>query len=98
VFIYAIMPRKYQIYSDKIRIVCSIIKINILLENIERIELRPASNAYASMEGMRFATGTGQKCLLLVKNRGINIVIQPMDTEKFLKYLRETSSVAIINN
>jgi hypothetical protein len=96
--VYSIMPRKYQILNDRIRIVCSIFKIDIKFENIERIEMRPPSSAYASMEGARFATGTGQKCLLLVKNHGINFIIQPTNTEKFLEYLNKTSDIPIIND
>ncbi len=97
-FVYSIMPRKYQISNDRIRIVCNIFRIDTKFENIERIELRPASNAFASIEGVRLATGNGQKCLLLVKTHGINLIIQPSNTEKFLEHLNKINDIPVIRN
>jgi hypothetical protein len=84
---FAIIPRKYQILDDEIRIVMGLLKINIPFSNIDSIETRPPSSIYVSFEGMRLGSGTGEKCILIKRKRGANILIQPMNTKKFQQIL-----------
>ena len=87
VLLFAVLPRKYQIFNDKIKLVCGLLRINILSDDINAVEIRPPSKIYGSFEALRFGTGTGQKCVMIKRKRGMNILIQPMNTEKFMEIL-----------
>ena len=83
----AVVPRKYQIFSDRMKVVCGLLRINILFDDIETIETRPPHNIYGSLEALRFGTGTGEKCVMIKREQGMNILIQPMNTERFMEVL-----------
>ncbi|MCD6237320.1 MAG: PH domain-containing protein [Thermoplasmata archaeon] len=87
--VYAVTPKKYIILNNGLKIVCGVVKINIPLDDIESIETRPSWHTYGSFEALRFGTGTGENCILIKRKRGSNILIQPSDTGKFMKILKQ---------
>ncbi|OYT28433.1 hypothetical protein B6U98_05060 [Thermoplasmatales archaeon ex4572_165] len=89
IIIYAVLPKKYQIYNDKIKIVCGLFSIKIPFDNIEYIDIHPSSNIYASLDALRFGTGTGQKCVMIKRKHGMNVLIQPMNTERFMEIINK---------
>lgn len=87
ILFFVVIPRKYQIFDDKLKVVCGLLRINIPFEDIKVIETRPPSNIYGSLEALRFGIGTGEKSIMIKRKHGMNILIQPMDTEKFMEVL-----------
>lgn len=90
VLLFAVLPRKYQIFSDKIKVVCGLLRIDIPFGDVNAVEIRPRSDIYGSLEALRFGTGTGQKCIMIKRKRGMNILIQPMNTERFMEMINRT--------
>ena len=90
VLLFAVLPRKYQIFSDKIKVVCGLLRIDILFGDVNAVEIRPRSDIYGSLEALRFGTGTGQKCIMIKRKRGMNILIQPRNTERFMEMINST--------
>jgi hypothetical protein len=88
---YIILPRCYQIWSDRVRIVLGQpFAVNIPLTTIK--EARPAlgSKAFAYW-GVRFAT-SAKSVVEIVRHRGLNFVISPSNRELFLERLAEALS------
>ncbi len=79
-----IMPQRYQIYSDKVRIVLGgPFAWNIPFSTIK--EVRPASGASAfAYSGVRFTTSS-QNVVEIRRSRGCNVVISPSNKEVFLE-------------
>lgn len=79
-----IMPQRYQIYSDKIKIVFSgPIAWNIPFSTIK--EVRSASGAKAfAYSGVRFATSS-KNVVEIRRSRGCNVVISPSNKGIFLE-------------
>lgn len=90
VLLFAVLPRKYQIFSDKIKVVCGLLRIDIPFGDVNAVEIRPRSDIYGSLEALRFGTGTGQKCIMIKRKRGMNILIQPRNTERFMEMINST--------
>jgi hypothetical protein len=79
-----IMPQRYQIYSDKIRIVLGgPIAWSIPFSTIK--EVRSASGAKAfAYNGVRFATSS-KNVVEIRRSRGCNVVISPSNKDVFLE-------------
>jgi len=79
-----VMPRRYQIYSDKVRIVLGWpLAWNIPFITIK--EVRSASGAKAfAYSGVRFATSS-KNVVEIRRSRGCNVVISPYNKEIFLE-------------
>jgi len=79
-----IMPQRYQIYSDKVRIVLGgPLAWNIPFTTIK--EVRSASGAKAfAYSGVRFATSS-KNVVEIRRSRGCNVVISPSNKEIFLE-------------
>ena len=84
----AILPRRYQIFEDRLRILLGgPLAINISLSNIE--EARPASGRKAfAYNGIRFATSS-RHVIEIVRKKGMNIVISPRNGDMFLEQLNQ---------
>jgi hypothetical protein len=83
---YFIMPRKYQIYQDKLRIALGgPVGINIPFSTIKEVKHSTGSKAWV-YPGVRFATST-KYVLEIIRNRGMNYVISPHNGEIFLEQL-----------
>ncbi len=82
-----IMPRKYQVYSDKVRIVLGgPFAWNIPFTTIR--EVRPASRASAfAYNGVRFATSS-RGVVEIRRSKGCNVVISLSNKDVFLEQVR----------
>jgi hypothetical protein len=79
-----VMPQRYQVYSDKVRIVLGWpLAWNIPFTTIK--EVRSASGAKAfAYNGVRFATSS-KNVVEIRRSRGRNVVISPSNKEIFLE-------------
>ena len=82
-----VMPRKYQVYSDKVRIVLGgPFAWNIPFSTIK--EVRPSSGASTFVyNGVRFATSS-RDLVEIRRSRGCNVVISPSNKDVFLEQVR----------
>ena len=85
---HAILPRRYQILSDRLRIVLGRpFAINIALTTIR--EARPAGGMVTmAYWGVRLATST-KSVVEIVRYRGLDFVISPAHREEFLTHLKQ---------
>jgi len=82
-----VMPRRYQIFEDKIRIVLGgPFRVSIPFTNVRNVQ---AAGSYKSMvySGMRFAT-TSRSVVEIIRKKGMNIVISPADRDRFMEQYR----------
>ena len=85
---YFIMPRRYQIYHDKLRIVLgSPFAINIPLSTIREAKHGSGINALVYF-GVRFVTST-KYVIEVVRNKGLNYVISPQNGDIFREQLNQ---------
>jgi len=88
-----VIPQKYQVYSDKVRIVLGgPFAWNIPFTTIR--EVRPASRASAfGYSGVRFATSS-KDVVEIRRSRGCNVVISPSNKEIFLEQVSSAMKAA----
>ena len=79
----AIMPRSYQIFQDRLRIVIGKpFAFTIPLDTIK--EVRPASSSETFIFwGIKFAT-SASNVAEIVRNKGMNVIISPANCDAFL--------------
>ena len=83
-----IMPRKYQIYQDKLKIVLgSPLAVNIPLSTIKEIR-RASGNKAFIYSGVRFVTST-RDIIEIIRIKGVNYVISRQNGDSFLEELNE---------
>ncbi len=85
---YFLIPRKFQIYHDRLKIVLgSPFSVNIPLSTIKEVKLNPGIKA---LFYLRFRFLTSFKYVVeVVRNKGVNWVISPKNGEIFLKQLNQ---------
>jgi len=89
----AILPRRYQIFQDRVRIVLGgPFTINIPLSNIREARQVSSSKAFA-YRGFRFATST-HYVLEIVRKKGLSLVISPSSGDLFLEQLNQALKAA----
>lgn len=85
---YFIMPRKYQIYQDKLKIVLGKpFSINIPLSTIKEVKHSSAIKAFVYL-GIRFATSFSY-VVEIVRSKGLNYVISPKNGDVFIEQLNQ---------
>lgn len=90
----AVIPRNYQIFRDRVRIkLGGPLAINIPLEDIKEAKHAGASEAFVYW-GLRLATSTST-VIEIVRRKGINVVISPLDDELFLAQLAQARKSVI---
>jgi len=84
----AILPRRFQIFEDRLKILLGgPFSINILLSNIA--EVKPASSREVfAYWGIRFATSTSN-VVEVVRKKGLNLIISPRNDDMFLEQLNQ---------
>ena len=85
---WVVLPRKYQVYEDQIRIVLGgPFSIKVRFEQIKAIEItsRPTLSA-------NFVTKFAKNCVLISKKRGLSIAITPRDNDSFIENANEAIS------
>lgn len=88
---FAIIPRRFQLFEDRLRIVLGRpFALNVPYENIR--EVRPGFPSEAFIYwGLRFATST-KNVIEIIREKGLDMVISPGDKEMFLEQLRQARS------
>jgi hypothetical protein len=88
-----VMPQRYQVYSDKVRIVLGWpLAWNIPFTTIK--EVRSASGAKAfAYNGVRFATSS-KGIVEIIRSKGCNAVISPSNKEIFLEQVSRAMKAA----
>ena len=85
---YAIMPRKYLIYQDKLRIVLGKpFGMNIPYSTIKEVKHSSSIKAFI-FGGIRFATST-RYIVEIARNKGMNYVISPQKGDTFIEQLNQ---------
>ena len=85
---YFVMPRRYQVFDDKVRIVLGWpFGMNIPLSNIKDVRVTPGSKIVASW-GFQLATSS-RTAMEIVRKKGWSVTISPSDREVFLQRLNE---------
>ncbi|MFC1958864.1 PH domain-containing protein [Chloroflexota bacterium] len=83
-----ILPRRFQILSDKLRIVLGgPFAINIPLSDIEEVRSRTGIKAFVYF-GVRFATSSSHT-VEIIRKKGLNMVISPTNDDEFIKQLNQ---------
>jgi hypothetical protein len=85
---WATFPRRYQIFTDRVKIVLGgPLSVNIKFDTIK--EAREARGEKAlGFWGLRFTTST-KDIMEIVRNKGMCVVISPGNRESFLKELNK---------
>ncbi|MBM3156989.1 MAG: hypothetical protein FJ004_06855 [Chloroflexi bacterium] len=79
-----VLPRRYQIYSDRIRIVLGgPFALNIPLSTVKEVKAASGAKAFA-YSGVRFATSS-KNVIEITRTRGCNYVISPSNRDVFLE-------------
>ncbi len=85
---YFIMPRKLEIYQDRLRIILGPpFALNISFTTIKEIRKVSGSKAFV-YSGVRFATSS-KYVVEIVRVKGMNYVISPQNGELFLEQLNQ---------
>jgi hypothetical protein len=83
-----ILPRSYQIYTDRLVIVLGRpFAMSIPYTNIKTVRKVSGSNALGS-SGIRFATST-KFVVEIARKKGLSVIISPSDGELFLEQLAQ---------
>ena len=91
---WSIMPRRFQIFEDRLRIVLGKpFAINIRLSNISEAHLASGAKALIS-RGMRLATSTSS-VVEIVRKKGLNITISPQSGDAFVRKLNHAIESAL---
>jgi len=84
----AILPQRFQIYQDRVRIVLGRpLAINIPFSNIRTVRTVSARKVFVYW-GNRFATST-HSIVEIVRKKGLGFVISPANGDMFLEQLNQ---------
>ncbi len=84
ILFHAILPRRYQIFRDRVRIVLGRpLALNIPFSTIKEFRSAAGSRAFV-YSGVRFATSS-RSVVEIVRHRGLNVVISPANRDMFLE-------------
>jgi hypothetical protein len=85
---YFIMPRNYQIYTDRLIIgLGKPLALTIPYEDIKEVKSAPAGSAMA-YNGIRFVTSM-KHVVEIQRRRGMNLVISPASGDMFMEQLKQ---------
>jgi hypothetical protein len=85
---YFIMPRKYQIYTDRLVInLGKPLAMTILYVDIKEIK-KTSGNSAMAYNGIRFAT-SAQYVVEIKRRRGMNVVISPANGDRFMEQINQ---------
>lgn len=88
---HAVLPRRYQIFEDRIRIILGYpFAFNIPLATIRVAQAASGAKAFAYW-GIRCATSISS-VVEIVRSKGWNLVISPGNRDAFLEHLNEVLS------
>ena len=88
-----ILPQRFQIYQDRVRIVLGgPLAINIPFSNIRTVRTVSARKVFVYW-GNRFATST-HSIVEIVRKKGLGFVISPANGDMFLEQLNQARNAA----
>ena len=86
-----ILPQRFQIYQDRVRIVLGgPLAINIPFSNIRTVRMVSARKVFVYW-GNRFATST-HSIVEIVRKKGLGFAISPANRDMFLEQLNQALS------
>lgn len=88
-----IMPRKYEIHEDRLKIVLGAFSYSIELKSISEVK-RTESWKVLAYKGIRFVT-SAKSAVEIKRKRGKSILISPSNPELFIEVLQRTLNRAI---
>lgn len=84
----AVIPRRFQIFQDRVRVVLGRpFVFNIPFSTIREVRSVSGSKAFAYW-GLRFATSS-KAVVEIVRHKGLNVVISPANKNMFLEQLTQ---------
>jgi hypothetical protein len=86
-FYWAILPRKYEIHEDRVRIVLGAFSYSIDLKSIAEVKRAESWKAFA-YKGLRFAT-SAKKAVEIKRRKWPSVVISPSNPELFIESLQQ---------
>lgn len=85
---YLILPKKYQIFEDKLKVLLGWpLFVDISLANISDSRITSGRKVFAYW-GIRFATSS-KSVVEIIRKRGLNIIISPSNGPSFVDRLNE---------
>jgi hypothetical protein len=85
---YLVLPKKYQIFEDKLRILLGWpLYVDISLANISDSQITSGRKVFV-YRGIRLATSS-KSVVEIIRKKGLNIVISPSDRLLFVDRLNE---------
>ena len=89
----AILPRRFQIFQDRIKIILGgPFTISISFSNIREVRAVSANEVFVYW-GVRLATST-QSVVEIVRKSGLSLVIAPANREMFLEQFNQANSAS----
>ena len=93
VFLYVYIPRRYQIFTDRMRIVIGKpFVINLPFSTIQ--EVRPVSAIRVFVPGWLRMAFSLEGTVGVIRRRGTNVVISPTDRDNFLSCINQALKAA----
>ena len=89
----AILPRKLQIFDDKLRIVLGgPLSVDIALSNIAEVKTTSGSKALVYW-GIKFATSTSH-VVEIIRKKGLNMIISPGNPDMFMEQFKQAQKAS----
>ncbi|MEM0303464.1 MAG: PH domain-containing protein [Archaeoglobaceae archaeon] len=82
---WAILPRRFEIHEDKLKIIFGFFTYSIPLQDVAEVRRAESWKAFA-YKGLRFTTSIGN-IVEIRKKKGISIVISPSNPDLFIEFL-----------
>ena len=89
---WAILPRKYQILTDRVKIVLGgPLYVNIKFDTVKEVRERGREKALLGIWGLQLTT-SAKGIVEIVRSKGMHVVISPGNREFFLKELNKATA------
>lgn len=83
---WALLPRKYEIHDDKVKLVLGAFSWSISLKSIEEVKKARGSKVFA-YNGLRFAT-SAKTAVEIKRNKWPSVIISPSNPDLFIERLQ----------
>ncbi len=83
---WVVLPRKYEIHYDRIKIVLGAFSYSISLKSVEEVKKVSGSKVFV-YNGLRFAT-SAKKAVEIKRNKWPSVVISPSNPDLFIERLQ----------
>jgi len=92
IFLFVLLPRKFQVFDDRIKVIWGLLRVNIPFDDIKTIESRPDVISSKRFRGLCFRTSVrdGNRLVLIERKKGKNVLLKPSNRERFIEILENT--------